>query len=167
MNDNLIEAAQALVERAAALEHHGRVADRAEWERINHDLGGRIPDWYRELLSRVPLGGLNLGWRTAEPTAEFEGVEWVIWANPSDLRSESLEAYPGLAILERGYINVALDATGGGDPYFIPTDQGDNPPLYQVCHDISDEADVILQHGRRLVAQSLSVFFSQAIIIAP
>jgi hypothetical protein len=58
-------------------------------------------------------------------------VEWLDWSNPWHMRGESLEAYPGIAILERGYINVAIDPGGGGNPYFIPTDEGEDPPLFR------------------------------------
>lgn len=127
-------------------------------------MGNRIPGWYLELVTTVPICGLELGWQAYERGDDFDGIKWLYWSDPLDMRSESLECYPGIAILQRGYINVASDSTSGGDPYFIPTDQGDNPPLFQVYHDVSDDPEVIVQHGRQLVVGSLSEFLNKALI---
>jgi hypothetical protein len=160
----LHQAANVLVERAAKAGQRGTLADPDELRQLDHDLGGRLPGWYAELLASVPLGGLELGWQAGEPEDDFDGVEWLDWSSPHDIRGESVEVYPGIAILERGYINVATDPTGGGNPYFIPTDQGDDPPLFQVYHDVSDDPDTIVRDARQLVAGSLSEFFAQAVI---
>ena len=158
MNAEVKQAALELVERATAAGLTGSVADSAEIEQVTQDLGGKLPNWYAELISAFPLCGLDLGWQDEDDTS------WMIWSTPKQLRSESLEAYPGLAILERGYINVALCAHGSGDPYFIPTDKGDNPPLYQVYHDVSDKPDEIIAEGLQLVSASLSEFFRTATV---
>lgn len=158
MNAEVKQAALELVKRVTAAGLAGSIADSAELQRINQDLSGKLPDWYAELISTFPLCGLDLGWQD-------EGdISWMIWSSPEQLRSESLEAYPGLAILERGFINVALCAHGSGDPYFIPTDKGDNPPLYQVYHDVSDKPDEIIAEGLQLISASLSEFFRKATV---
>ncbi len=160
------QSAKGLVERAAALGQHGVVAGEEELQQLNRDMGNRMPCWYIELLTSVPLCGLEFGWQAYEPDGDFDGIEWLQWSDPANIRSESLECYPGVAILERGYINVASDMTGGGNPYFIPADQGHDPPLFQVYHDISDDPDIIVQEGCQLVANSLSEFFTKSPIFA-
>jgi hypothetical protein len=130
---------------------------------LNAEMNARIPAWYVELLTSIPICGLELEWQADVPDDEDDGIAWIEWCGVKGIRSESLECYPGRAILERGYINVASDSTGGGDPYFIPTDQEDDPPVYQVFHDMGDQADQILAEGRQLIAPSLSDFFRFAL----
>ncbi|MBM2813076.1 MAG: hypothetical protein HW416_3835 [Chloroflexi bacterium] len=84
------------------------------------------------------------------------------WSDARNIRSESLECYPGCAILPRGYVNVASCLEGSGDPYFICLTQGEDPPLYRVYHDVSDQPDLILEEGLHEVAPSLSTFFRTA-----
>jgi hypothetical protein len=158
MNAEVKKATLELIERAAVAGLVGSLADSAELQQVNQDLSGSLPDWYSELISISPLCGLELGWQDEGDTF------WMIWSTPEQLRSESLESHPGLAILKRGFINVALCAHGSGDPYFIPTDKGDNPPLYQVYHDVSDKADEIIAEGLQLVSASLSEFFRTATV---
>ena len=41
-------------------------------------------------------------------------------------------------------VNFGGDSGGGGDPYFLPVHEGDDPPLYQVYHDFGADAETIL-----------------------
>lgn len=156
MNTHVLTAAQGFVEKATAKGRKGAVADAAKLSALNQEMDGRIPEWLMELLTRVPLCGLVLGVETSE------GSHSVGWNGVRGMRNESLEAYPGVAILERGFLNVASDFTGGGDPFFIAVDDGDDPPLYQVSHDVGEEAGEILAAGRVPVAESLSSLFLTA-----
>src|SRR5262249_1587234 len=117
-----------------------------------------------ELITTVPLCGLELGWQAQEPDGDFDGVEWMQWSDPRNMRSESIECYPGLAILDHGYVNVASDLSGGGDPYFIAAGKSEEPSREQIYHDVSDEGSEILAEGRNLVAKSLSGFFRKALV---
>jgi hypothetical protein len=162
MNPHLKEEAVRLVQRAEKQGSHGKLVDLAVLATLNAEMNGQIPAWFIELLATVPLSGLELDW-----IAE-NGIDGTIgWSDARNLRSESVECYPGLAILERGYINVGSDPSGSGDSFFIPTDQGDDPPVYQIYHDVSDQADEILAEGRVLVASSLSDLFRNALLREP
>jgi hypothetical protein len=97
------------------------------------------------------------------PDGEDDGVAFVEWAAAADIRSESIDRYPGLAIRGLGYVNVAGN-DGSGDPFFVCVHDGDDPPLYRVFHDVSDKGDVIVADGRELVAPALSSFFDSAIV---
>ncbi len=156
-------AAEELVTRAASSGHQGRVLTEAEARVLTDEVAG-YPGWLLELLTTVPLCGLELGWQAYDPEPTFDGVEWLEWCNAAGVKSESVDCYPGLAILPAGYINVAGDSTGGGDPYFICIHDGPDPPLYQVYHDVGSEAEAILRDGRRLVSAKLSEFFRSAIV---
>ena len=162
MNKSLSDAAGELIKRAKLVGKTGKPADRVALNQLVKDTGGRIPAWYVELLVGFPLAGLEIGWQSDYPTDGYDGIGWMLWNAPAGIRSESLECYPGLAILENGWINVASDSAGSGDPYFIPTDKGDDPPVFQIYHDIGEDAEVILAEGCRLVAPSLSELFQHA-----
>jgi hypothetical protein len=91
-------------------------------------------------------------------------VQWVEVSNADGVLWESLEGYPGLGILPAGYVNFAGDGAGGGDPYFLPVREGEDPPLFQVYHDVGTDAETILENGRRLVAARLSEFLRACMV---
>ncbi len=160
---SLIAAAEALVARAAAQGKRGRTLTADDRSRLIAALPV-YPTWLLDLLSAVPLCGLELGWQAYGHTPGFDGVSWVEVSNAEGIVWESLEGYPGLAILPAGYDNFGGDAGGGGDPYFIPINDGVDPPLYQVYHDVGSDAATILAEGRRMVAPRLSEFLGAAIL---
>ncbi len=162
MNPAVLSEALALVARAEANGYTGSVEDTAEWEQLNAELGGIIPAWYIELITTVPLVELEFGWQSVEPEGEDDGVSWLGWFGAANVRSEMLEAYPGIPLLQAAYLCVAGSSHGSGDQYFIPTDQGYDPPLYQIDHEAGEEADKILAEGRDMVTPSLSEFFRMA-----
>lgn len=156
-------AAEALVARAAALGKRGRTLSPDERERLAAALP-QYPAWLLDLLFAVPLCGLELGWQADAPEPDYDGLAW-LWVSDGDgILKESLELYPGLAILSAGYVNFGGDATGGGDPYFLPIQEGEDPPLYQVYHDVGEDAPTILAQGRQLVAPRLSEFFRTTLL---
>lgn len=156
-------AAEALVARAAAHGVRGRTLTIDERQRLASALPV-YPTWLLDLLSTVPLCGLELGWRAFEPAPDFDGVLWIEVSNADGILWESLEGYPGLGILPAGYVNFGGDSGGGGDPYFLPVHEGEDPPLYQVYHDVGADAESILADGRQLVASRLSEFFRLALL---
>lgn len=159
----MLAVAEALVARAAACGKRGRTLTDDDRSRLIAALPV-YPTWLLELLSAVPLCGLELGWQAYAPEPSFDGVSWVEVSNVEGILWESLEGYPGLAILPVGYVNFGGDSGGGGDPYFIPINEGVDPPLYQVYHDVGSDAATILAEGRRLVAPRLSEFLGTAVL---
>lgn len=156
MNRDVVEASSQFVERAAAAGHIGRLADFDALTALNAEMGQRIPEWLISLITTVPLCGLEVDWRAND----LDGT--IDLADEKGIRSESMECYPGLAILERGFVNIGSDPCGSGDSYFIPTDRGDDPPVFQVFHDVSDQADEILSQGLFEVSPRLSDLFRMA-----
>ena len=161
MNQALFAAARALVERAKRDGQTGRLANPDELDRLARELGSRLPDWYRSLLATVPLIGLELGVVVSEPEVDDE-ISWLHWLGPDSIYSESLELYPGMAVLEHGYLCVGGCAHGTGDQYFLKITAGDDPPLLQIAHDAGASADLILQNGLIDIAPTLSGFFAEA-----
>ena len=161
---SLLEAALSLVERASARGKRGRLLTNAELQTLQQKLGGVYPVWLSDLLTSAPLCGLELGWQAYPPEGDFDGIQWLEWADAAGVVSESVDCYPGAVILPSGYVNVASCSGGSGDPYFVCIHDGQDPPLYQVFHDVSDQPEVILAEGRALVAPSLSQFFASALL---
>src|SRR4051794_21060174 len=98
------EAAETLVERATARGLRGRVIPADEMRKVVDTLGGAYPAWLAELLTTVPLCGLELGWQEFEPEPDYDGRSWLIWSDAEGILSESAECYPGVAILPAGYV---------------------------------------------------------------
>jgi len=161
MNDSLRDAAHALVARAKQAGQSGSTLTDAEALTLQEDAQGALPQWYLELLLKVPLAGLEFEYGEADEDGDRPHA--LLWNGATGIRSESLECYPGLAILERGYFNCASDPTGGGDPYFVGPEVDGVRPVYQVYHDVGDQADDILADGLKLVAPSLAVLLDGGI----
>jgi hypothetical protein len=164
MRTNLRKAAKTLSDRAETAGQRGRIIPGVEFERLASDLGLTLPTWMFDLFTSIPLSGLRLGWQCSQPDEDYDGIATVLWSNASDIRSESIGCYPGLAIRAAGYVNVGCCAHGSGNPYFVNITEGSDPPLYQVQHDVSDQAEVIISKARQLVAPRLSRFFETAIL---
>ncbi len=155
-------AAEALVVRAAAVGLRGRTLTPEERQLLVTKLP-IYPVWLLDLLTTVPICGLELGWRASEPEPDWDGVLTIEVCNAAGILSESLELYPGCEILAAGYVNFG-GGCGSGDPYFLCIHDGEDPPLYEVDHDVGSDAETILAEGRNLVAPSLSEFFRVAIL---
>src|SRR5262245_24952863 len=164
MNPKVHEAALRLVGRAAAQAQRGTTADVHALAALARETRDRIPRWYGELLTGVPLCGLELGWPGYPPTDDDPGTAWMQWSGVDDIRAQSLNRHPGLDILDHGYLNVALDIDGNGDPYFIPVDGADDPPVYRVYDEADWSPERILSEGLVLVAPALSELFRTAML---
>ncbi|MFO0798348.1 MAG: hypothetical protein U0804_12800 [Gemmataceae bacterium] len=156
------DAAEALVARATALGHKGRVFTSEERQSVAAELP-IYPTWLLDLLSDFPLCGLELGWQASAPTPDWDGVVWIEVSDARNIVAESRDFYPGVGILPAGYINFG-GSSGSGDPYFLCVHDGDDPPIFQVYHDVGVDAATILREGRQQVAPSLSEFFRVAVL---
>ncbi len=159
MNIDVENSFIAFLERVSKV---GRKATLEEINSINRDCNNIIPNWYAELLMKYPICGLELGWQQFEPEEDFDGINWMQWSKPEMMKSEMIEAYPGIAIYKHGYLNVATCSHGSGDPYFININEGENPRVLQVFHDVSEKFEIIVKEGIDIVAESLSEFFKKA-----
>ena len=166
MNPKVLTAARELVQRAERDRQAGKLAAADDLDRLGRALGAHLPDWYRELLAAVPLIGLELG-VVAPGTSEDDDISWLLWLGPDAISTESVELYPGSAVLRHGYLCVGGCAHGSGDQYFLNTGAGDDdPPLVQIYHDIGAEAERILADGVVEIAPTLSAFLAEARILS-
>lgn len=149
-------AIEKLISKSSDQFGEGLIVSKEKWDATNAVMDGKIPKWFIELFTKYPLSHAIMEIQDKEN----EDMEYVLeFVSPQWMESESIEAYPGCALLEHGYICIAADPTGGGDPYFINTLEGDNPAVYQIYHDVSDVGKEILAHGRQKVADSFSELF--------
>lgn len=180
MNKELRESILHLIESQPVLKQ-GRKAEMAEMLSLNRDCGGVIPEWLIELMTNYPLCGAEFGWES--PDLDEDEVEedikrvswtsyllhlakkdsypllaWVDWSTPAGMREVMLETYIGIELLKHGYINVAHDGSSS-DPYFVPIDRGDNPPLFAVSVCAPADPDLIMKEELFLVSETLSEFF--------
>ena len=166
MSEVIFQEAKNFIEKAEKLgeKYIGRTATNEEIQLLNDKFGDKIPSWYCKLISELPLIHMEIGWQAYEPEEDYDGIAYVEIYQPSHMIDESFEAYPGIPILERGFICIGGDPTGSGDPYFINFDS-QNPPVFQIYHDSGDNPDEILKHGKAEVANSLAEFFRNGVIL--
>lgn len=159
MHPSVLHAVEAFLAKST---HQGKKVSSDEIKELQSRLELRLPEWYLELMSKYPLAGLDLDYPLNEAEADDDGYRPIKMATTTDIYSESVECYPGLAMTELGYACLAIDPTGSGDPYFLKVAGGDNPPVYQVYHDVSDIGTEIEAKGMVKIANSLSEFFGKA-----
>ena len=165
MENTIFNVAKSFIERAKLLSEEtlGRNATEEEINLLKQKFGSKLPDWYCFLISELPLIHMEIGWQADEPEDDYDGVQYIEILAPKDMIDESYNAYPGIPILDKGYICIGGDLSGLGDPYFINFNHADYP-VFQVYHDSGEQSDVILSEGREKVTDSLKEFFQNGII---
>src|SRR5215204_5428809 len=98
-------------------------------------LPARLLDW---LLS-YPLVGTEF-YLSEEEDESGLGAE-MQWLTPAQMISETLETYPGILAGPVGYLPVGMCLIGSGDPYFLKTEAGDDPPVVRIPHEAADADD--------------------------
>lgn len=141
-----------------------RVATNDEIAILQERLDDCLPDWFIKLISSISLIDAEFGFKEFEPEEDFDGISYIIWADPSTIIEECLDAVPGCAIFEKGYICIASCSHGSGDPIFMPINKGTNPPVYRVYHEYGEDTELILKQGMNLISEKLSELFKNAIL---
>lgn len=162
MNINLEKAVVAFYLKAKETTTEGQIINSEEMNELNNKISNILPKWFIELFSTYPLSGAQIDYRQYEPEDEYDGYVDFKIASPQDIYNETQECYPGIAIKELGYFCFGIDPTGSGDQYFTTSKEGDNPPVFQVYHDVSDIGVEIERNGMTKIATSLSEFFLKA-----
>lgn len=165
MERQLKESVQDFVRRASGTRSQGNTVDIETLNQLNIRLQNILPDWFIDLLSKYPIAGGEIDFLLYEHEDTNDGCITIEIARPGDIFIETEECYPGVAIKPLGYFCFGTDPTGGGNPFFIQNNRGDNPPVFQVYHDISDEGEVIEKTGMTKLAESLSDFFDKARVV--
>lgn len=154
LNSILVAEVEKFFDTRREIKFEGEKENREDFISLKDELKSVLPKWYYEFLTKFPINGLIIDYvinPDDERSVEFVGFEGI--------EDEFYELYPGCAIGNLGYICIAEDPTGSGDPYFIDIHEGDNPPVYQIYHDVSDVGEEIIQHGKEKIVDKLSDLF--------
>jgi len=131
----------------------------SEAAQLRLHFGSRIPIWYAEFLGTLPMANRIIRYTGSKTTWDL----W--WAGADMMISEDSESLPGRAVASAGYVPVAIDPTGSGNPYFVRFDD-DDPPIVQVFHDRIGPSGEILSEHSTVVCDRMSRLFRDAIQLA-
>jgi hypothetical protein len=150
---------EVLKRRGAEL--RGRIITAQEAAELTAGLGGGLlPPDLLDWLRTYPLVGTEFSLSEDEDESGL-GVD-MKWLSPDQIISETVEAYPGILAGAAGYLPVGSCLAGSGDPYFLKTGSGDDPPLVRIPHEAAD-ADGHLDVGLiEQVSPRLSDFLRKA-----
>ena len=154
INSELLSEIKKFFNKDQPIKFEGEKEEKESFDLLGAELKSILPNWYYELLTKFPINGLTIDFHMDaddERSIEFVGFEGI--------QDEFYDLYPGCAIGNLGYLCIGEDPTGGGDPYFININEGDNPPVYQIYHDVSDVGEEIIQEGREKIVNQLSELF--------
>ncbi len=135
-NIKIYSEAQHLVERIK-LKYpgfSGKTASHNDIVKLERELKIKLPEWYIQLYSNVPLIDAEVGVQEYEPDEGYDGVSYMMWGNVDDIIEESTKCEPGASVLKGGYIFAASCSHGSGDPIFIKINS-DEPRVYRIYHD--------------------------------
>lgn len=93
-----------------------------------------IPDYWIEFLNKSNLRDIECEIPEESDLSEIDGGCLEIF-NENNIKDEATNYYPGIGVLNDGYIPVAGCSHGSGDPYFININDGKSGPLYRIYHD--------------------------------
>lgn len=160
VNSEVKNSVQKLLERA---ESEGKIGERCSLNQLNNLnklLKNKLPEWLIQFYYSTPICGLEIATKylDSEDDEDYLDIEFL---NAKGIISEATEAYPGISLIDKGYLCIGNDALGTGDQIYISLDEGENPPVYQIYHDVSEYPDEILS-AKRIIANSLSELFKNA-----
>ncbi|WP_170169095.1 SMI1/KNR4 family protein [Mesobacillus subterraneus] len=160
VNPEVENSVQKLLERA---ETEGKMGERCSFNQLN-DLNkvfkNKLPEWLIQFYISTPICGLEIATKYSDSKDDEDYLD-MEFLNVKGIISEATEAYPGISLIAKGYLCIGHDALGTGDQIYISIDEGENPPVYQIYHDVSDHPDEILS-AKRIIANSLSELFNNA-----
>ncbi|UOQ50392.1 SMI1/KNR4 family protein [Gracilibacillus caseinilyticus] len=135
-NNESISEAKQLIERIKLKypEFVDKTASESDIARLERKLNIKLPKWYIELYTTVPLIGAEFGVQEDEPIGDYDGVSYMIWGSVDDIIEENTEYEPGTSALKDGYVFIASCSHGSGDPIFIKLNS-DEPGVCRIYHD--------------------------------
>ncbi|MDQ0876520.1 hypothetical protein QFZ77_005179 [Paenibacillus sp. V4I3] len=113
----------------------GKTANESDIVVLERKLKMKLPKWYIELYTTVPLIDAEFGVQEDEPDEDYDGISYMMWGSVNDIIVESTECEPGISALKDGYVFVASCSHGSGDPIFIKLSSNDNPGVFRLYHD--------------------------------
>ncbi|HHY72090.1 MAG TPA: SMI1/KNR4 family protein [Bacillus bacterium] len=155
-NNEIIIGAKRLVERIMSKypDFVGKTATESDLEKLEKELKIKLPKWYIELYTTVPLIDAEFGIQEDEPDEDYDGVSYIIWGGVDDIIDESTKYEPGISALEDGYVFSASCSHGSGDPIYIKLNSN-LPSVFRIYHD---------DYSKNELADDLTSLFKSAII---
>ena len=111
----------------------GKKASQEELDSIGERF--KFIDWitdYQDLLKTVNIIGASFELSEISDQSGM-GVD-MEWMAPADQIDEAFNFYPGLLVVEKGFIPVGSCLKGSGDPYFLRVEDK-QWMIYRVLHD--------------------------------
>lgn len=158
----MTEALNEFVPKASGNIGEGKATRHEELDGLNKSLGYLLPEWFIKIYSTFPLAGCLLDYPQYDTNNNFDECITIQFARLEDIYNEMELAYPRCAVKPLGYFCFAIDAAGSGDQYYMSNKQGDNPPVFQVLHDVSDVGEEIERRGMIKIADAFSDFIKNA-----
>ncbi|MGG0179132.1 SMI1/KNR4 family protein [Gottfriedia acidiceleris] len=160
MNPEVENSVLKLLERARS---DGKIGERFSLNQLDHlnkVFRNKLPEWLIQFYRNVPIYGLEITTKYIDSEDDEDYID-MGFLDLEGIISESTELYPGITLLDKGYLCIGYDALGTGDQIYISLDEGENPPVYQIYHDVSEQPEEILSE-KRIIANSLSELFKNA-----
>ncbi|MEI4803707.1 SMI1/KNR4 family protein [Bacillus sp. FJAT-51639] len=152
MSLQVFDAAKYMIENSLT---SGKIATVEEIEELQSKLMNLLPEWLTDLMRTTPLCASKIIWQEFLPSEDDDGISLMLLLDKDEMIMETIEAIPGYAVFEKGYISIGSCLMHTGNPYFICIHEGEDPPVYRLVHDYGEETDEIIEN-RELVADKFS-----------
>jgi len=139
-----------------------RIATVGEINDLKEKLDSKLPEWLIDLMTTVEVCNSELVVPfDAEDEEDDENPQLRIeFLNPKCIIDECLDAVPGCAVFESGYICIGVEIAIG-NAYAINIHEGNNPPVYLLDHEYGEETETIIEN-KLTVVKKLSDLFQVA-----
>jgi hypothetical protein len=155
-NNEVIFEAKRLIERIKLKypDFVGKTATESDLAKLEKELQLKLPEWYIELYTTVPLINAEFGIQEDEHDEDYDGVSYIIWGGVDDIFDESTKYEPGISVLEDGFVFLASCSHGSGDPIYVKL-SSKQQSVFRIYHD---------DHSKNQLAEDLTSLFKNAII---
>src|SRR5688572_7387120 len=75
----------------------GKTASECDITKIEKELKIKLPEWYIELYTTVPIISAEFGIQEDEPDEDCDGISYMIWGGVDDIIDESTKYEPGIS----------------------------------------------------------------------
>ncbi len=93
-----------------------------------------IPEYWTQFMTLHNIEGKEYELSEARDLSGVGAIIEILCQD--DIKIEATEYWPGIGVLNDGYVPIGHCAVGTGDPYFINVHDGANGKLYRICHDM-------------------------------
>ncbi|MFC1684772.1 hypothetical protein ACFL0R_04790 [Pseudomonadota bacterium] len=99
-----------------------------------------IPEYWSEFVEKHHLIGRDIEIDEDSDLSEL-GADLRIMTNEQSM-DEATNCYPGITVIKKGYVPVAMCLSGSGDYYYINKNEGRAGAIYRIYHDSVSESSI-------------------------